>query len=151
MSAHEEIRWLVSEYCHRYDAGDYEGWAKLFERGRMKVFDTWYVGPAELIPFALRTASPGVSAGKHICFNSSIKVDDDRAEAVTDYWYVPKDITGRMNPVDPQCIWGEYRDTFQVVDGSWAFADRVVVMYDEEQIARNYAVLLARWGADTAR
>ncbi len=125
--AHDSIRRVMNEYCYRLDAGDFDGFAELFQhatwliRGDPAGGDTGAEAVRETLQqLILYDGKPNT---KHVMSNVQIDIDEssNRAEAqcyITVFQAVPPDF-----PLQP-IFSGHYYDTFERVDGNWRFVLR---------------------------
>ncbi len=123
---------LLYTYAERIDAGDFEGVADLFARGRIAA--TPDAGPdatmegrdAVLAMYegTTRRYENGTPLTKHVITNARIEVDEDAgtAKARTNYTVLQATDVLALQPI----IAGHYLDTFHVVDGAWHFDTRVM-------------------------
>jgi hypothetical protein len=142
----DAILTLMNAYCFAIDAGDLEGFARLFERGRWVVVGDSRGGDFGSVQ-VLRTLRnvilyDGRPLTKHVMSNAQIEVDPagKRATAqcyVTVFQAVPPDF-----PLQP-IFAGHYHDAFEKIDGIWAFTER--------RISPDLVGDLSRHRADMAR
>ena len=123
----EVITALVMEYAERIDAGDLDGLAALFAHA------TWR-SPARAEPLRgaaeVRTAYDavilygGVPATRHVVTNLVVELEPpDGASARSSFT-----VFQALPDFPLQAIMcGRYRDTFRRGDGSWRFADRLIL------------------------
>lgn len=124
----EQILRLMNEYCYRVDAGDFDGFAALFEHGLFLVEGDPSggqrgAGAVRALLDNVTLYDDGKPHCKHVLSNVTIDVDEaaDTARAqsyLTVYQAVPPDF-----PLQPIFL-GHYRDRFERVDGVWRFAER---------------------------
>ncbi len=124
----EQIRTLVTAYAERLDAGDLDGVAALFARGR---FVSSRGGAARVGAAAVRTVyepvvlyDDGTPRTKHVLGN--LEVDCDRAAgtatATCVFTVLQAERPGALRAV----LSGRYHDRFSHEEGRWWFAERTV-------------------------
>ena len=123
MSDEEAIRRTIAQYAHFCDDGRFDEWGELFTE------DTTFVAMGETYRGRegakgfITKFQPPEARGKHLCVNTVIDLDGDRARAWTDYVFFDK----RKVVVSA----GRYHDLL-VRDGDrWRFASREIVFMDE--------------------
>jgi 3-phenylpropionate/cinnamic acid dioxygenase small subunit len=120
----EAIRRTIAEYAHLCDDGRFDEWAGLYvEDCRFHVMGQTYEGRAATKGFIVKGQPPELR-GKHICVNSVIDVEGDRARAVTDYIFISK-----ANVVTSA---GRYHDVLVREPDRWRFAERRIVFLGDE-------------------
>jgi uncharacterized protein (TIGR02246 family) len=123
LEAKESIRELLHTYCHRIDAGDYEGWSQLFAD------DAEFITPGgelcagrDAILAWVRTAVPPPSAGvarKHLTVNTIVDVEGaTAARALSNVLVV------RAAAQGPMIMAGRYEDRLVRDGSSWRFQRR---------------------------
>lgn len=123
---------LLYTYAERIDAGDLDGVAELFARGRIHGVED---GPPEtvfegrdavrrLYGATTRIHADGTPRTRHVTTNAIIEVDEDAGTATSRSTYVVLQATDQL-PLQP-VITGRYRDTFRRLDGTWWFDTRVM-------------------------
>lgn len=123
------ILWLMNEYCFRIDAGDKEGFARLFEHGSFLLRgdpgggDTGTAAVLKMLENVI--LYDGKTHTKHVMSNVQIEIDaaGDRATAqsyITVFQAVPPDF-----PLQAIFI-GHYYDNFEKVGTSWLFTRREI-------------------------
>jgi hypothetical protein len=126
VSAGDEIRNLLGEYCERIDAGDFAGVGELFEHGALaddkgrdlargaEAVAAFYAGGTLLHDGSPRT--------KHLVTNTVLDVDEERGRATarSSYLVLQQVGTGPLQPI----ITGRYHDAFERRDGRWCFSER---------------------------
>jgi 3-phenylpropionate/cinnamic acid dioxygenase small subunit len=120
----DEIRELLTRYCHHYDDGDFTQWLALWtEDGLLDVDGQLYRGRAGLEAFTRRALLvDGKPQMKHIVTNELISVDGERAEARCYLLVVRKAADGALF----ESTAGTYSDEIVKRSGRWHFAKRVV-------------------------
>jgi ketosteroid isomerase-like protein len=129
MSDASEIRALVLSYARLLDAGDVDGVADLFEHSTWRSLPNGSVlrGTAGVRPvYETLVDQVGTHPTKHLITNLSIDVESDVTTASSHcYWTVLQSTT-------PGCIAitlsGQYADSFEKVDDSWRFSDRLIIV-----------------------
>lgn len=123
----EAIFRLMNAYCLRMDAGDLEGFARLFERGRWQVLGAPADSGTAAVLRTLRNVIlyEGRPLTKHVMSNVEIAIgpDGQRATAqcyITVFQAVPPDF-----PLQP-IFAGHYRDRFERDGSEWHFAERTI-------------------------
>jgi 3-phenylpropionate/cinnamic acid dioxygenase small subunit len=120
----EGIRRTIAEYAHLCDDGRFDEWAALYtEDCRFHVMGKTYEGRAATKSF-IEKGQPPDRRGKHICFNSVIDLEGDRARAVTDYIFID-----RQKAVTSA---GRYHDVLVRDPDRWRFAERRIVFLGDE-------------------
>lgn len=120
---------LMNEYCYRIDAGDKEGFARLFEHGSFLIKGDpggGCTGTAAMLEMLENIILyDGKTCTKHIVSNVQIDIDaaGDRATAqsyITVLQAVPPDF-----PLQAIFV-GHYYDSFEKVGSSWHFTRREI-------------------------
>ena len=120
---------LMNEYCCRVDAGDFDGFASLFEHGSFHVLgDPAGACSGKQAVLGLLenvTLYDGKPQTKHVLSNVQIDIDDsgDQASAqsyITVYQALPPDF-----PLQAIFI-GHYFDRFEKDDDIWRFKSREI-------------------------
>jgi len=127
-----EIENLLYRYAERIDAGDLEGVADLFARGRIRpVPDAPPEATAEgrdqvlqLYQNATRLYDDGTPRTRHVTTNAIVEVDEAAGRAAARSVYTVFQQTEAL-PLQP-IISGRYEDTFHRVDGAWWFDTRTM-------------------------
>ena len=118
------IRNLFARYCHLIDDARFAEWASLFTvDGTFRTPLGDATGHEALESF-ITDMLPPERRGRHLCANTMIDVEGDRASAVTDYVF--------MAPVDGGfAVRGtsRYYDVLVRVEDSWRFAERTIVPF----------------------
>jgi uncharacterized protein (TIGR02246 family) len=121
----ETIRELILAYGAAHDSRDYRTFASLFARDGEWVGGLGTAkGPDAIFELMDRTIghnpSPEGSGTFHVMANEAIKIDGDRASAVTKWLYIAagEDDAPRM------VFLGHYDDEFVREDGAWKFLRR---------------------------
>lgn len=125
----EAIHALIVAYTEQLDAGDFDGVAELFEHAS---FMSARGGAARVGRDAVRRMydpvivyDDGTPRTKHVLGNVEVAVDTVRATATSRCTFtVLQAVPGR--PLGP-VLAGRYHDAFTRVDGTWRFAERVVL------------------------
>jgi 3-phenylpropionate/cinnamic acid dioxygenase small subunit len=124
-AARDAIERLVHRYCRLQDAGDWDGYARLFEHGAFQATDGEQWRGAEL---AVRRranivlAPDGTPGTKTVTTNVQIAVSDalGRAEARSYFTMLRPGTEGGIEFVGA----GRYFDRFERAGGEWRFAHR---------------------------
>ena len=120
---------LMNEYCYRIDAGDLEGFARLFEHATFHVLgdpDGARTGSGEVLELLRQvTLYDGKTLTKHVLSNVQIDVDEADGTAtaqsyITVYQAVPPDF-----PLQAIFI-GHYHDRFERAGSGWRFRQREI-------------------------
>lgn len=119
---------LVHSYAYLLDAGDVDGVATLFDHAtwRSDASDVVRRGTAEVRPvYEQLIASGGDSRTKHLLTNLTVEVEPGATTASSRcYWCVLRgDTDNRISII----LSGQYVDRFAKADGSWRFADRLII------------------------
>jgi uncharacterized protein (TIGR02246 family) len=126
-SDEDQIRAVLSRYCHFCDEGRFEEWAELFtEDGTFTVMGQTRQGHAELRAF-MEAALPRERRGRHMLSLPLIEVDGDEARGWTDFAFV-----GRSDEGLAVTQAGRYHDRFVRQDGAWRFASHEIVFMGDE-------------------
>ncbi len=124
----EAIARLVFAYAERLDAGDLEGVANLFADGTLRSDqrDAVRRGREETLALYRETVIlyDGSPCTKHVITNLVIDVDEDGA-AARSYFTV---LQARPELPLQTIIAGRYHDRFALRDGTWSFADRLILV-----------------------
>jgi 3-phenylpropionate/cinnamic acid dioxygenase small subunit len=123
---------VVFRYAELVDQGDFDGAGALFKHGRYRAITPDGIRTAEgaeaitrQLSSTVRRYGDGTPRTRHITTNLIVEPRDD-AETVScrSYFTVLQSIEGfHLVPV----IAGRYQDTFFLRDGTWWFADRLVM------------------------
>jgi hypothetical protein len=128
MSDVAEITALVHSYAILLDDGDTDAVAALFEHStwRAEPGDVVLRGSAQVRPVYEQLIVPeGGPRTKHLVTNLSVAVTPGASTASSHcYWTVLQNI----RPGEPITIIfsGQYTDTFEKIDGTWRFGDRLI-------------------------
>jgi len=127
MNAEELIRRILALYPKCHDGRDADGYTALFaEDGRfVGANEVGFTGRTAIKQFIsdLYASQPADRRTKHLCGNSLIDVDGERAEAETDFVAYERIGDG---PWQVHTI-GRYFDRLVCEAGEWRFAERRVV------------------------
>ncbi len=129
-----EIENLLHTYAERIDAGDLEGVADLFARGRIVASaeatpEQTFEGRDRVLAMyrgSTRIYDDGSPHTKHVTTNSIIEVDEDANTASARSYYTVFQQVDDL-PLQP-IISGRYRDSFRCVDGRWRFDTRIMIV-----------------------
>ena len=126
--ARHAINRLMNAYCYLIDAGDIEGFSRLFAHG------SWGVagepgGPAvgtEAVMARLTNVIlyDGVPRTKHVMSNLTNELDSDTRARASCYITVMQAVPPEL-PLQPIFI-GRYDDELACVDGDWRFISREI-------------------------
>lgn len=126
----ELIRRTLARYCQLCDDGRFDEWAELYvPDATFSVMGRTHTGRAEIQAF-IEAGQPAELRGKHVCANSLIDVDPDRAHATarTDFVFV-----GRTDEGLAITSAGRYHDTLVREGDAWLFRSRQIVFMGEDQ------------------
>jgi len=125
--ARAEILGLMNEYCYRVDSGDFDGFARLFERGSFQVLGDpagALVGSSAVREMLQNvTLYDGKPLAKHVMSNIQIEVEGNSASAqcyITVFQAVAPDF-----PLQAIFI-GHYHDRFAKDASGWYFESRQI-------------------------
>ncbi|MFY9587597.1 MAG: nuclear transport factor 2 family protein [Actinomycetota bacterium] len=118
---------LVFTYAELFDAGDFDGFGRLFEHGTFRtagVTNSEFRG-SEAVTKLIRSSVllyDGIPSTKHAISNVIVHVDGDSADARAYFTLM------QALPDFPlQTIMaGRYHDRFEKVDGSWRYTDHEI-------------------------
>jgi len=129
-----EIENLLYTYAERIDAGDLEGVAGLFARGRIATSadappELTFEGRDRVLGLyraSTRIYEDGSPHTKHVTSNPIIEVDGAaKAASARSYYTVFQQVHDL--PLQP-IIAGRYHDTFQCIDKRWWFDTRIILV-----------------------
>ena len=111
-------------YAHFCDDGRFDQWGDLFtDDATLRAMGVTYEGRDGAKGFITKFQPPE-ARGKHVCTNTVIDIDGDRARGWTDYVFVSQEMVILSA--------GRYHDVL-VRDGDrWRFQDRRIVFMGEE-------------------
>ena len=118
---------LMNEYCYRIDAGDFEGFASLFEHGSFHVLGDpagALVGKEAVLGLLQKlTLYDGKPHTKHVLTNVQVDVDESAGSATAQSYLT---VYQAVRPDFPlQAIFlGHYHDLFEKDSGQWRFKSR---------------------------
>jgi 3-phenylpropionate/cinnamic acid dioxygenase small subunit len=123
---------LLYIYAERIDAGDLEGVADLFSKGRVAAradgtADQVFEGRDAVLGMyqaAARIYDDGTPRTKHVTTNAIIEADDSAGTGSARSYYTVLQQTDAL-PLQP-IIAGRYHDTFKRIDGTWWFDTRIM-------------------------
>ncbi len=130
--AHHErlITNLIYRYAELLDEGDFASVAALFEHGSITSGPTRHFTGREEVHVgyleATRRSGDGTRATLHVVNNVVVEVDEEALTASARSCYSVLQQTGEMTL--QTIIAGRYRDTFQVIDGTWRFDHREILI-----------------------
>lgn len=120
----EAIRRLLARFVQLRDDKRFEEWAALFlPDGVFTYGSVVLVGPAAIRDDVSRLLAG--DRGKHLCTNSVIDVDGERARVVSDFVKLRPAAGPAAAGYEIQ-VMGRYEDELRVVDGEWRFSRRDV-------------------------
>lgn len=128
LTAGDHIRNLLGEYCHRIDAGDFDGVGELFAHGSLadEHGNELARGASDVAAFYAATTrrhDDGTPRTKHVVTNMVLEPSDDgMVVAHSDYVVLMATDGLALQPI----ITGGYVDTFAPDDdgSGWHFAER---------------------------
>ena len=120
---------LMNAYCFSIDAGDLEGFARLFERGTWRVIGDPHGGDSGSAA-VLRTLRnvilyDGKPLTKHVMSNVEIDVDPSGRRATAQCYVVVFQAVPPDFPLQP-IFAGHYHDAFEKIGGTWSFMERQI-------------------------
>ncbi|MFZ0664342.1 MAG: nuclear transport factor 2 family protein [Acidimicrobiales bacterium] len=122
MSDEREIENLVGKYFHYLDDRTPEPWAEMLSDDITIIVYDWELRGREECKTKIFGGQVQGQHGKHIATNTVIKVDGDKAEVVTDYFYIAA--MGPEKHIRFEILdFGRYFDTMVKVDGRWLFKE----------------------------
>jgi ketosteroid isomerase-like protein len=129
MSDANEITALVLSYARLLDMGDVDAVAALFEHSTWRSLPQGSVlrGRAEVRRvYENLLDQVGTHPTKHLISNLNIDVERDAATASSHcYWTVLENPTAGCIVIT---LSGQYADSFEKVDDSWRFTDRLITV-----------------------
>lgn len=131
--SHHAISTLMFDYAECVDQADFDGLSELFAHGRIRSpsgneSDTGMQGKAigRFYAATNRVHDDGTLRTRHLSTNVRIDIDEAADSATARSYYVVLQATPKL-PFQP-IAGGRYEDRFERVDGSWRFADRLVIV-----------------------
>lgn len=125
----EAILRLMNEYCYRIDAGDKEGFARLFEQGTFLLRGDPSGGDtgAEAVLKMLENVIlyDGKTLTKHVMSNVRIDIDPSGEKAAAQSYITVFQAVPPEFPLQAIFI-GHYYDTFEKIGTEWHFARREI-------------------------
>ena len=123
----QEIRNLLFAYTHRFDEGDFEGAATLFQHAQIIVGALGeavdYLGLLEnWRRMVMLCDGSGIPRTIHTCTNAIININLDHCTASARSYYVVYQQTDKL-PLQA-IVAGRYVDKFELVAGRWRFSQR---------------------------
>jgi ketosteroid isomerase-like protein len=113
------INRVLSEYCHRVDAGDFDGVAMLFTADGSFALGAHVASGPPAVSDWLRQMQPPERRGTHMTANVLVDVDGDCAVARSTFTFV-RWIDGAL-VIETA---GRYHDDLRREGGQWRFAHR---------------------------
>jgi ketosteroid isomerase-like protein len=126
MSPEEDIRRVMAMYVHTHDTHDVEGMLELYSEDGLLVGSAGPLkGRAAICAYHAARRDRAVSDVRErlLCGNSVIKVDGDRAEALTDVVGFRKEADGPWTVA----FFAQYLDKFVSIDGNWLYTEKRVI------------------------
>jgi 3-phenylpropionate/cinnamic acid dioxygenase small subunit len=120
----EKIRQTLAEFCHRTDAGDYDGWVQLFvENGSIHLLGETYSGHEQLRTF-IELDQPPERRGVHLTTDSLIEIDGDVARVRSKFIFVSGSWGAGILEAS-----GAYHDVLVPSGERWLFRERECVLF----------------------
>jgi ketosteroid isomerase-like protein len=130
MSDLGEITALVNSYALLLDGGDMDAVAALFAHATWRSAPEGHVlrGVEEIRPvYEQLKSQEGDPRTKHLLTNLTVEVEPGASTAAAHcYWTVLQNV-GPGRPITI-ILSGQYTDTFEKVDDTWRFADRLITV-----------------------
>jgi 3-phenylpropionate/cinnamic acid dioxygenase small subunit len=130
MSDYDEIRNLIASYSHSADDGAFQAYAANFTEDGVLVDGEREIPASTLVELQAahsqaRAGKPQPNGSKHLQVNTVIKLDGDKASAVTDLVII------RLAPETGWTIGGagRYDDEIVKINGRWLFRRREISWY----------------------
>jgi len=126
-----EIENLLHLYAEAIDAGDFDRVGELFAHGRIcgpdgEPIATGAAAVAKLYEGTTRRYDDGTPKTHHVITNPIVELSDDATTATARSRFTVMQATDRL-PLQV-IVTGGYHDRFAVVDGKWAFAERIMIL-----------------------
>jgi 3-phenylpropionate/cinnamic acid dioxygenase small subunit len=131
MDARSAIEHIVYGYAELIDLGDFDGVAALFAHARYKgggPDDPGVKGAApvlKILETMVRRYDDGTPRTKHVTTNLVIDTDESEGTATARSYYTVFQQVDDL-PLQP-IIAGRYHDSFALDDGTWRFAERMIL------------------------
>ena len=131
--SHHAISTLLFRYAECVDQADFDGLSELFAHGEMRSTSAErsesgmrgeQVG--RFYAATNRVHDDGTLRTRHLATNVQIDIDEQADAATARSYYVVLQATPRL-PFQP-IAGGRYEDRFERIDGSWRFAERLVIV-----------------------
>ena len=122
----DQIRDLLAAYCWHMDRGEFDALGALLAHasvGDGTAPDGPALSRADAIAALFRDGCilyDGIPRTKHVCTNSIIEFDDDRATSRSCFLVEQQLEDFPLQPI----VGGRYHDRFERVDGEWRFTER---------------------------
>jgi len=128
-SDRDRIENLLAVYCELYDAGDFAGYAALFEGARVVGPTATLTGAAELQAYHERNCLlyDGSPRTRHVTTNVHIEVDEAARTARARSYVTVLQATDDF-PLQAIFV-GAYHDQLAEIDGEWRFVEREAVPF----------------------
>lgn len=133
MSAATKITNLLYSYAEKFDVGDLDGAAALFNHATLVVAGGHKVdakGLRALWADHVKIHENGTPMTKHVITNPIVEVDEEAGTASCRSYYTVLQATPDL-PLQVVAA-GRYHDTFERVDGVWRFATRDYSLFDHQ-------------------
>ena len=130
--SHHAISSLMFRYAECVDQADFDGLAQLFAHGTLRSSDAASdqgMSGRQVARFYAATNlvhEDGTLRTRHQTTNVWIDIDEAADRASARSYFVVLQATPKL-PFQP-IVGGRYEDRFERVDGSWRFADRLVLV-----------------------
>jgi ketosteroid isomerase-like protein len=120
----EAIRRLLARFIQLRDDKQFDAWSGLFTDDAVFTYGTvWLEGRAAIRDHVALLLAP--DQGKHLCLNSVIDVEGDRAFVSSDFAKLDPAAGGAGFVIGTA---GRYVDELVRIDGSWCIARRDVII-----------------------
>lgn len=121
---------LLYAYAERVDAGDFDGVSRLFTHAQVHMAGPQHPAvPGPMVGSVMARfvkVYDGVPRTKHLVTNSIVEAGDDGTVSTRSQFTVLQDVPDVL-PLQVVAS-GRYHDRFAVVNGSWAFVERVMLV-----------------------
>jgi uncharacterized protein (TIGR02246 family) len=125
MTDEEAIRRLLARFIQLRDDKQFDAWAQLFTDDAVFTYGTVSLEGRRDIREHVASLLAG-DEGKHLCLNSVIDIDGDRARVSSDFAKLDPKAGGAGFAIGTA---GRYVDQLVRVDGSWCIARRDVIIH----------------------
>jgi hypothetical protein len=146
---YEEIRALAYEYTFALDEGDFAAVAAVLGAGTLRIeargmADSTIRGAAEIERFYRDqvVVYDGDPRTRHVISNHLVRIDDGGRRATSRCYFTVL----QKAPCNPYeiVVGGQYKDTFELVDGRWAFDEKVIRVDYLNEISRHFKISAER-------